>query len=107
LQKEEKIRLLKIKLQEREAARAAGNDGTTAPSASEGMSEPIGLGAGGVRSHLILGRTHQGSTSGTQLETTGLILPDPITANSDSAIGPISGYTRSSQSDFEFSESYL
>lgn len=95
-----------MKLQEREALRASSNDGT-APSAAEGMNEPIGLGAGGVRNNLLLGRTHQGNVPGAPLEAAGLILPDPFTTNSDSAIGPISGHTRSSQSDFEFSESYL
>ncbi|XP_065346154.1 gamma-aminobutyric acid type B receptor subunit 1 isoform X2 [Cloeon dipterum] len=104
--KEEKIRILKIKLQERESMKSSGTDGT-APSAAEGMNEPICLGAGGVRNNLIPARTYHGNAAGAQPEPAGLILPDPFTTNSDSAIGPISGYTRSSQSDFEFSESYL
>lgn len=90
-QKEEKIRLLKVKLQEREAMRATAADGT-APSAAEGMSEP-------ARNNFAR-NSHEPAI-------TGLILPDALTTNSDSAIGPISGYTRSSQSDVDFSESYL
>jgi hypothetical protein len=101
LQKEEKIRILKQKLQEREALRASGGGAAenTAPSAADGMSE---CPRGGSR---VIANSHPEllSAGGAQ----GLIYPDPLTTNSDSAIGPISGYTRSSQSELEFSESYL
>ncbi|KAF4526959.1 hypothetical protein B566_EDAN015459 [Ephemera danica] len=94
--KEEKIRILKNKLQERDTLRASGAE-NTAPSAADGMSE---CPRGGSR---VIANSHPELLTAGQ----GLIFPDPLTTNSDSAIGPISGYTRSSQSELEFSESYL
>lgn len=88
-QKEEKIRLLKERLAEKEMGGGGGNKG-----GSTYLSPPINI------------------TQGKESPAT-LIVADFITdaGTSDSAFGGgISGYTRSSrasQSDFEFSESYL
>ncbi|PSN34239.1 Gamma-aminobutyric acid type B receptor subunit 1 [Blattella germanica] len=91
--KEEKIRLIKMRLQERDALRGGVTDGRLPPSSTP----------------------HQDSTATTGLTTNKdtLIVADFITGEgtSDSAFGGgVSVYTRSSrasQSDFEFSESYL
>lgn len=91
-QKEDKIRMLRQRLTEREAA-AKGNSGQTAQAATETqLTTPSNL-AQGKDAPLI-------------------IQPDPITASDfDSAIGGgisiITRSSRASQSDFEFSESYL
>ncbi|XP_021935592.1 gamma-aminobutyric acid type B receptor subunit 1 isoform X2 [Zootermopsis nevadensis] len=91
--KEEKIRLIKIRLQERDALRGGLTDGRLPPGTTP----------------------QQDSTANTGLTANKdtLIVADFITGEgtSDSAFGGgVSVYTRSSrasQSDFEFSESYL
>ncbi|XP_044727880.1 gamma-aminobutyric acid type B receptor subunit 1 isoform X2 [Chrysoperla carnea] len=101
--KEEKIRLLKMRLAERDAMKMSSGGVITSTSGSVG----------------VVGGTTTITTGGTQIMTQGskehmLIVADFITdaGTSDSAFGggTTSCYTRSSrasQSDFEFSESYL
>lgn len=90
-QKEDKIRLLRQRLTERESA-AKGNSGQTAQATTETQLP--------AASNLAQGKDAPH------------IQPDPITASDfDSAIGGgisiITRSSRASQSDFEFSESYL
>lgn len=98
LQKEDKIRILRQRLTEREAA-AKGNSGQTAQQVVAGETQLAT--ATTATSNLAQGK-----------DALHIIQPDPITASDfDSAIGGgisiVTRSSRASQSDFEFSESYL